>query len=125
MIVEIRGGEGGEEGNLWAADLYEMYQRYADLHRWKVETLDQPAVGHGRHARGHVRGEGRRRLGAPQARGRTPPRAAVPATESQGRVHTSAATVTVLPEAEEIDVPSIPTTSRSTSTGRVAPAGSR
>ncbi|MES1239907.1 MAG: PCRF domain-containing protein, partial [Chloroflexota bacterium] len=40
VIVEIRGGEGGEEGNLWARDLWEMYQRYADLHRWKVETLD-------------------------------------------------------------------------------------
>ena len=39
VIVEIRGGEGGEEGNLWAADLYEMYRRYADLRRWKVETL--------------------------------------------------------------------------------------
>ncbi len=39
VIVEIRGGEGGEEGNLWAADLFEMYQRYADLHHWKVEVL--------------------------------------------------------------------------------------
>jgi peptide chain release factor 1 len=104
VIVEIRGGEGGEEGNLWARDLYEMYQRYADLHRWKVETLtSQPSdmggmrdvtfVVKGDDAWAHLKYEA-----GPHRVQR------VPATESQGRVHTSAATVTALPEAAEIDV---------------------
>jgi peptide chain release factor 1 len=104
VIVEIRGGEGGEEGNLWAADLYEMYQRYADLHRWKVETLasqlsdmggirEVTFVVKGDDAWAHLKHEA-----GPHRVQR------VPATESQGRVHTSAATVTVLPEAAEIDV---------------------
>jgi peptide chain release factor 1 len=104
VIVEIRGGEGGEEGNLWAADLFHMYERYADLHRWKVEVLsrqlsdmnglrDVTFVVKGDDAWSRLKHEA-----GPHRVQR------VPATESQGRVHTSAATVTVLPEAEEIDV---------------------
>ncbi len=104
VIVEIRGGEGGEEGNLWAADLYEMYQRYADLHRWKVETLArQPSdMGGMREVTFVVKGDGAWAHLKHEAGPHRVQR--VPATESQGRVHTSAATVTVLPEAEEIDV---------------------
>jgi peptide chain release factor 1 len=104
VIVEIRGGEGGEEGNLWAADLYEMYQRYADLHRWKVETLDsQPSdMGGMREVTFVVKGDDAWSRLKHEAGPHRVQR--VPATESQGRVHTSAATVTVLPEAEEIDV---------------------
>lgn len=104
VIVEIRGGEGGEEGNLWAADLHEMYQRYADLRRWKVETLDsQPSdMGGLREVTFVVKGaDAWARLKHEAGPHRVQ---RVPATESQGRVHTSAATVTVLPEAEEIDV---------------------
>ena len=104
VIVEIRGGEGGEEGNLWAADLFHMYERYADQHRWKLETLSsQPSdmggfrdvtfVVKGDDAWSHLKHEA-----GPHRVQR------VPTTESQGRVHTSAATVAVLPEAEEIDV---------------------
>jgi peptide chain release factor 1 len=104
VMVEIRGGEGGEEGNLWAADLFHMYERYADQHRWKFETLSsQPSdmggyrditfVVKGDDAWSHLKHEA-----GPHRVQR------VPATESQGRVHTSAATVAVLPEAEEIDV---------------------
>ena len=104
VIVEIRGAEGGEEGNLWAADLFHMYERYADVHRWKVEVLNsQPSdmggfreitfVVKGDDAWSHLKHEA-----GPHRVQR------VPVTESQGRVHTSAATVVVLPEAEEIDV---------------------
>jgi peptide chain release factor 1 len=104
VIVEIRGGEGGEEGNLWAADLYEMYQRYADLHRWKVETLTSQLsdMGGVRDVTFVVKGDDAWSRLKHEAGPHRVQR--VPSTESQGRVHTSAATVTVLPEAEEIDV---------------------
>jgi peptide chain release factor 1 len=104
VIVEIRGGEGGEEGNLWAADLYEMYQRYADLHHWKVETLASQLsdMGGMRDITFVVKGDDAWARLKHEAGPHRVQR--VPVTESQGRVHTSAATVTVLPEAEEIDV---------------------
>ncbi len=104
VIVEVRGAEGGEEANLWAADLFHMYERYADLHKWKVEVLEtQPSdMGGVREVIFVVKG--------PDAWARLKHEAGphrvqrVPATESQGRIHTSAATVAVLPEAEEVDV---------------------
>jgi peptide chain release factor 1 len=104
VLVEIRGAEGGEEGNLWAADLLHMYERYADQHRWKVEVLSsQPSdMGGMREVTFVVKGEDAwarlKHEGGPHRVQR------VPATESQGRIHTSAATVAVLPEAEEVDV---------------------
>lgn len=104
VIIEIRGGEGGEEGNIWAGDLFRMYQRYADAHRWKIEVLaSQPSdMGGYREITFLVKGDEAwarfKYEGGPHRVQR------VPATESQGRVHTSAATVAVLPEAEEIDV---------------------
>jgi peptide chain release factor 1 len=104
VIIEIRGGEGGEEGNLWAADLFHMYERYADLHRWKIEVLNtQPSdMGGFREITFVVKGDDawtRLKYEAGPHRVQR-----VPVTESQGRVHTSAATVAVLPEAEEIDI---------------------
>jgi peptide chain release factor 1 len=104
VIVEIRGGEGGEEGNLWAADLFHMYERYAELRHWKLEVLSRQTsdmsglreitfVVKGADAWSRLKHEA-----GPHRVQR------VPVTESQGRIHTSAATVTVLPEAEEIDV---------------------
>jgi peptide chain release factor 1 len=104
VIVEIRGAEGGEEANLWAGDLLRMYQRYAELQSWKVEPLSgQPSdMGGYREVTFVVKG--------PDAWSRLKHEAGphrvqrVPVTESQGRVHTSAATVAVLPEAEEVDV---------------------
>jgi peptide chain release factor 1 len=104
VIVEIRGGEGGEEGNLWAADLFEMYQRYSDLHRWKVEVLNsQPSdMGGMREVTFVVKGDDAWSRLKHEAGPHRVQR--VPITESQGRVHTSAATVAVLPEAEEVDV---------------------
>src|SRR3954467_13627660 len=104
VIVEIRGAEGGEEANLFAKDLFEMYQRYADRMRWKLEILgtDPSDMGGYNEITFLVKGDGvwsrMKHEGGPHRVQR------VPVTESQGRVHTSSATVTVLPEAEEVDV---------------------
>ena len=104
VIVEIRGGEGGEEGNLWAADLFQMYQRYADLHHWKVEVLNRQLsdMGGMREVTFVVKGDDAWSRLKHEAGPHRVQR--VPVTESQGRVHTSAATVAVLPEAEAVDV---------------------
>jgi peptide chain release factor 1 len=104
VIVEIRGAEGGEEANLWAGDLYRMYDAYARRHGWKVETLSsQPSdMGGFRDITLVIKGDdawSRLKYEAGPHRVQR-----VPVTESQGRVHTSAATVAVLPEAEEVDV---------------------
>jgi peptide chain release factor 1 len=104
VIVEIRGAEGGEEGNLWAGDLFRMYERFAERHRWKIEVLEAQAseMGGYRDVSFSVK--------APEAWARLKYEGGVhrvqrvPATESQGRIHTSAATVVVLPEAEDVDV---------------------
>jgi peptide chain release factor 1 len=104
VIVEIRGAEGGEEANLFARDLYEMYLAYAASKRWKLETLSSSPseMGGFNDITFEVRGaDAWRNLkfeGGPHRVQR------VPVTESQGRVHTSSATVTVLPEVDEIDV---------------------
>jgi peptide chain release factor 1 len=104
VIVEIQGAEGGEEANLWAGDLFRMYQHYAERHGFKTEVLSSQPSDHGgfRDITFLVKGDDAwSRLkyeGGPHRVQR------VPETESQGRVHTSAATVAILPEAEEIDV---------------------
>jgi peptide chain release factor 1 len=104
VIVEIQGAEGGEEANLWAGDLFRMYQHYAERHGFKSEVLSSQPSDHGgfRDVTFLVTGDDAwSRLkyeGGPHRVQR------VPETESQGRVHTSAATVAILPEAEEIDV---------------------
>ena len=104
MIVEIQGAEGGEEANLWAGDLYRMYQHYAERRGLKTEVLSSQPSDHGgfRDVTFLVKGDdawGRLKYeGGPHRVQR------VPETESQGRIHTSAATVAILPEAEEVDV---------------------
>ncbi len=104
VIVEIRGAEGGEEANLFAKDLFEMYLRYADKMGWKHEMLgaDPSDKGGFNEVSFLVKGDGvwshLKHEGGPHRVQR------VPVTESQGRIHTSSATVTVLPEAEEVDV---------------------
>jgi len=104
VIIEIQGTEGGEEANLWAGDLYRMYQRFAERHGLKTEVLSSQPSEHGgyRDVTFLVKGDDAwSRLkyeGGPHRVQR------VPVTESQGRVHTSAATVAVLPEAEDVDV---------------------
>jgi peptide chain release factor 1 len=103
-VVEIRAGTGGDEAGIFAADLFRMYTRYADRAGWSVEVVDLSQgergaykevvfIVRGRNAYGDLRHEsGVHRVQR------------VPATENQGRIHTSAATVAVLPEAEEVDV---------------------
>ncbi len=104
VIVEIRGAEGGEEANLFARDLYEMYRAFAARQGWSVDELgsDPSDLGGFNEVTFAVKGDGvwaRMHLEAGPHRVQR-----VPVTESQGRVHTSSATVTVLPEAEEVDV---------------------
>jgi peptide chain release factor 1 len=104
VIVEIRGAEGGEEANLFARDLFEMYQGYASRMGWKLEVLgsDPSDMGGFNEITFLLKGEGvwphMHFEGGPHRVQR------VPVTESQGRIHTSSATVTVLPEAEEVEV---------------------
>jgi peptide chain release factor 1 len=104
VIVEIRGAEGGEEANLFARDLFEMFRRYAERRNWRLEVLSSDASDRDglNEITFVVRGDDAwRRL---KHEGGTHRVQRVPVTESQGRIHTSAATVTVLPEAEEIEV---------------------
>lgn len=103
-ILEIRAGTGGDEAALFAGDLARMYQRYAELRGWRVETMSaSPAdLGGFKEIVMGVQGEGvfaRLKFESGVHRVQR-----VPATEAQGRIHTSAATVAVLPEAEEVDV---------------------
>jgi peptide chain release factor 1 len=104
VIIEIRGAEGGEEANLFARDLFEMYRRYAERRHWRLEVLSSDSSDRDglNEITFLVKGDDAwRRLkheGGPHRVQR------VPVTESQGRIHTSAATVMVLPEAEEIEV---------------------
>jgi peptide chain release factor 1 len=104
VILEIRAGTGGEEAGLFAADLFKMYGRYAENKGWKIEIMGHNATGvgglkeiaamiHGKGAYSHFKYEsGTHRVQR------------VPTTETQGRIHTSAVTVAVLPEAEEVEV---------------------
>ena len=104
VIVEIRAGTGGEEAALFAGDLFRMYSRYAENHQWKVEVMTHHTTGvggikeiiamiHGKGAYSEFKYEsGIHRVQR------------VPTTEAQGRIHTSAVTVAVLPEAEDVDV---------------------
>jgi len=103
-IVEVRAGAGGDEAALFAGDLLAMYRRYADARRWKVEMLahSQTPLGGCKEAVMSIAGKGvfarlKYESGAHRVQ-------RVPDTESQGRIHTSAATVAVLPEAEDVDV---------------------
>lgn len=104
VIMEIRAGTGGEEAALFARDLYNMYVKYADSRKWKVEQIDfSPAeMGGFREAIFSVKGPGVWAELGYEGGGHRVQR--VPQTESQGRIHTSAATVAVLPEPEELDI---------------------
>src|SRR6478752_5310718 len=104
VIVEIRGAEGGDEANIWAGDLFRMYEQWAERHRWKTELLsaDPSDMGGFNQVIFVVRGDGA--WGRLKFEGGPHRVQRVPATESQGRIHTSSATVAVLPEADEVDV---------------------
>lgn len=104
VIIEIRAGTGGEEAALFVADLFRMYTRYAEIKRWKVEVIDSNPTGLGgnREITASISGKGAySRLKYESGVHRVQ---RVPVTEASGRVHTSASTVAVLPEAEEFDV---------------------
>jgi peptide chain release factor 1 len=103
-ILEVRAGTGGEEAALFAADLFRMYQRYADVRGWKVQVLSASDADAGgfKEIVASITGKGvfaRMKFESGVHRVQR-----VPATENQGRIHTSAATVAVLPEAEDIDI---------------------
>jgi peptide chain release factor 1 len=103
-ILEVRAGTGGEEAALFAGDLFRMYQRYADRYGWKVAVLSasESATGGYKEIIANITGKGvfaRLKFESGVHRVQR-----VPETEAQGRIHTSAATVAVLPEAEEVDI---------------------
>ena len=104
IILEIRAGTGGDEASLFVAEIFRMYSRFAEQHRWKVEVLSQSESGVGglKEVIAIIEGKGvysqmKYESGVHRVQ-------RVPATETQGRVHTSAVTVAVLPEAEDVDV---------------------
>ncbi len=104
VFVEIRAGTGGEEAAIFAADLYRMYNRYAERHGWKVELMDSNSIGIGgfKEVVFQVKGKGaysklKYESGVHRVQ-------RVPATESSGRIHTSTSTVAVLAEVEDVDV---------------------
>lgn len=104
IVLEIRAGTGGEEAALFAADLFKMYCRYSELKGWRTEILSQNATGIGGFKEIIVLIEGRRVYSRLKYESGVHRVQRVPETETQGRIHTSAVTVAVLPEAEEVDV---------------------
>jgi len=104
VILEVRAGQGGDEAGLWASELFEMYQRYASSRGWSFETMDfsESEVGGVKHASATVTGEGAWAELAHEAGVHCVKR--VPATEAQGRVHTSTATVAALPEPSAVQL---------------------
>ncbi|MCA9786852.1 MAG: peptide chain release factor 1, partial [Candidatus Cloacimonetes bacterium] len=103
-LLEIRAGAGGDEAALFAGDLCRMYQRYAELMRWKLEVLTTSEGVMGGYKEITIAVKGEEAFGTLKYEGGVHRVQRVPSTESQGRVHTSAASVAVLPEAEEVDM---------------------
>ena len=104
ILLEIRAGTGGDEAGLFAADLFRMYSKFAETMRWKVEVMDMNSTGVGgiKEVVASIQGKGAySRLKYESGTHRVQ---RVPSTETQGRIHTSAATVAVLPEAEDVDL---------------------
>ncbi|NBP72793.1 MAG: peptide chain release factor 1 [Alphaproteobacteria bacterium] len=103
-ILEVRAGTGGDEAALFAADLLRMYQRYADKNRWKFDILSSSDTGIGGIKEASVEISGKGVFARLKYESGVHRVQRVPETESGGRIHTSAATVAVLPEAEDVDV---------------------
>lgn len=121
-MIEIRPGTGGDEASLFAGDLLRMYQRYAEAQGWRFEIIEEALteLGGVKEVIGHIKGQGVfARLKYESGVHRVQ---RVPTTESGGRIHTSAATVAVLPEAEDVDI-DIPTTDIRIDTMRASGAG--
>jgi peptide chain release factor 1 len=104
VIIELRAGTGGDEASLFVAEIFRMYTRFAEQHRWKVEVLSSSESGIGGLKEVIAIIEGDRVFSQMKYESGVHRVQRVPATETQGRVHTSAITVAVLPEAEEVDV---------------------
>ena len=104
VIVEIRAGTGGDEASLFAAEIFRMYTRFAEQHKWKVEVLSMSESGVGGFKEVIAIIEGERVYSQLKWESGVHRVQRVPATETQGRVHTSAITVAVLPEAEDVDI---------------------
>jgi len=104
VILEIRAGTGGDEASLFAAEVFRMYTRFAEQHRWKIELLSLSESGVGGYKEVIAIIEGERVYSQMKWESGVHRVQRVPATETQGRVHTSAITVAVLPEAEDVDV---------------------
>ena len=104
IVLEIRAGTGGEEAALFAGDLFRMYSRYAERMNWKVEIMSENPTDNGGYKELIALITGNRVYSRLRYESGTHRVQRVPATESQGRIHTSAATVAVMPEAEEVDV---------------------
>ena len=104
IIMEIRGAAGGDEAALFAGDLFEMYQRYADAQGWKVEVMDANVTGIGGYKEVIMMITGESVFSKLKYESGAHRVQRVPSTESQGRIHTSTATVVVLPEAEEVEI---------------------
>lgn len=123
IFLEIRAGTGGDEAAIFAGDLYKMYTRYAETKRWTVELINESLGDHGGYKEVVVRivGQGAYSRLKFESGGHRVQR--VPETESQGRVHTSACTVAVMPEADEIDTIEINTGDLKVDTFRASGAG--
>jgi peptide chain release factor 1 len=104
VIVEIRAGAGGDEAAIFAADLFRMYTRYADDKKWKAEVLSESSIGIGGYKEVIFEVKGRGAYSKLKYESGVHRVQRVPATESQGRIHTSTATVTVLAEVDEVEV---------------------
>ena len=104
VILEIRAGTGGEEAALFAANLFKMYMKYAERKRWKVEMIDMNSTGLGGVKEVIASIQGKSAYSRLKYEGGVHRVQRVPVTEASGRIHTSAATVAVLPEAEEVDI---------------------
>ena len=104
ILIEIRAGTGGDEAALFAADLFRMYSRYADLRQWKMEILSENITGIGGLKEIIVLVQGKNVYSRLKYESGVHRVQRVPETETQGRIHTSAVTVAILPEAEDVDV---------------------
>jgi peptide chain release factor 1 len=104
VVVEIQGAEGGQEAALFAADLFRMYSRWAEAKGWKVDVIDAQPTGIGGFDRVEFEVHGDGAYSRLKFEGGVHRVQRVPETESQGRIHTSAATVAVLPEADEVEI---------------------
>jgi peptide chain release factor 1 len=103
-VVEIQGAEGGQEAALFAADLFRMYSRWAESKGWKIEVVDAQETGIGGFDRIEFEVHGTGAYSQLKFEGGVHRVQRVPETESQGRIHTSAATVAVMPEADEVEI---------------------